>query len=160
MMLQYALFSNFTETYLEVDVADKRGLKTKPNQESVLHFLKSVPDEQKQKDAFALLELMRQATQEEGKMWGTSIVGFGSYHYKYASGREGDWFITGFSPRKQNLTLYIMDGFDQYEHLLQSLGKYKTGKSCLYIKRLSDVHISNLRELVILSVKHVRSTNL
>jgi hypothetical protein len=92
-------------------------------------------------------------------MWGDSIVGFGSYHYRYASGREGDWFVTGFSPRKQNLTLYIMAGFDNYDHLLQNLGKHKTGKSCLYIKRLEDVDLDTLRELVSQSVQHMNETN-
>ncbi len=88
-------------------------------------------------------------------MWGPSIVGFGTYHYKYASGREGDWFLTGFSPRKQNLTLYIMAGFKRYDELLNKLGKYKTGKSCLYIRNLDDVDVDVLRELVKQSVEHV-----
>ena len=91
-------------------------------------------------------------------MWGASIIGFGSYHYKYASGREGDWFVTGFSPRKQNLTLYIMSGFDEYGKLLQKLGKHKTSKACLYINRLSDISLPTLRELVKLSVEHVAKT--
>ena len=85
-------------------------------------------------------------------MWGDSIVGFGAYHYKYASGREGDWFLTGFSPRKQNLTLYIMSGFEEYNDLLNKLGKYKTGKACLYINKLEDVDLSVLQELVTKSV--------
>ncbi len=92
-------------------------------------------------------------------MWGTSIVGFGSYHYKYASGRENEWFLVGFSPRKQNLTLYIMSGFDDYESLLADLGKYKTGKSCLYINKLEDVDLPTLRELVKKSVTHMAETN-
>ena len=86
-----------------------------------------------------MLEMMQELTGEKPEMWGPSIVGFGSYHYKYASGREGDWFLTGFSPRKQSLTLYIMSGFSRYEELMEKLGKYKTGKSCLYIKKLEDV---------------------
>ena len=89
-------------------------------------------------------------------MWGTSIVGFGSYHYKYASGREGDWFLTGFSPRKQSLTLYIMPGFDRYESLLGNLGKYKTGKSCLYINKLEDVDRTILQEIIKQSVNHLK----
>jgi len=89
-------------------------------------------------------------------MWGESIVGFGSYHYKYASGREGDWPLVGFSPRKQNLTLYIMSGFEKYEELLEKLGKFKTGKSCLYINKLKDVDIHTLRELILESVKCMR----
>jgi hypothetical protein len=88
-------------------------------------------------------------------MWGDSIVGFGSYHYKYKSGREGDWFLTGFSPRKQSLTLYIMSGFDEYDALLSQLGKFTTGKSCLYIKDLEDVDPGILRELVRQSAEHV-----
>ena len=92
-------------------------------------------------------------------MWGDSIVGFGNYHYKYKSGREGDWFLTGFSPRKQNLTLYIMAGFSGYDNLLKDLGKYKTGKSCLYINKLEDVNLDVLRELVKQSAEHVAETN-
>jgi hypothetical protein len=92
-------------------------------------------------------------------MWGSSIIGFGNYHYVYASGREGDYFLTGFSPRKQNLTLYIMAGFDQYDELMKKLGKYKTGKSCLYIKKLEDIDLSTLRELVKQSVEHMAQTN-
>ena len=92
-------------------------------------------------------------------MWGDSIIGFGSNHYKYASGREGDMFLTGFSPRVQNLTLYIMSGFDQYESLLGKLGKYTTGKSCLYIKKIEDIDLQTLRELVRLSANHVARTN-
>jgi len=89
-------------------------------------------------------------------MWGESIVGFGSYHYKYASGREGDWPLVGFSPRKQNLTLYIMSGFDKYEEILENLGKFKTGKSCLYINKLKDVNMRSLKELLSESVKHMK----
>ena len=134
-------------------------LKTKQTDESVTEFLNGVPDEKKRQDSFAILELMTEVTGAEPRMWGESIVGFGSYHYRYASGREGDWFVTGFSPRKQNLTLYIMAGFDNYDHLLQNLGKHKTGKSCLYIKRLEDVDLDTLRELVSQSVQHMNETN-
>ena len=88
-------------------------------------------------------------------MWGDSIIGFGTYHYKYASGREGDWFVTGFSPRKQNLTLYIMSGFDEYDALMKKLGKYKTGKACLYINKLEDVDMAVMRELIQKSVAHL-----
>lgn len=133
-------------------------LKTKPNDRSVDRFLKSIDDDHKRRDAVALVDLMRQVTQEEPRMWGSSIVGFGSYHYRYASGREGDWFLVGFSPRKQNLTLYIMSGFEQYDELLKSLGKYTTGKACLYVKRLEDVHLPTLRKLVRQSVKHMRKS--
>jgi hypothetical protein len=130
-------------------------LKTKPNEESVIDFLQSVPDERKREDSFAILELMKEVTGQEPKMWGDSIIGFGNYHYKYASGREGDWFVTGFSPRKQNLTLYIMSGFDEYEALLKKLGKYKTGKSCLYVNRLADVDMAVMKELIRKSVAHM-----
>lgn len=92
-------------------------------------------------------------------MWGDSIVGFGHYHYKYASGREGDWMLTGFAPRKRNLTLYIMSGFEEYDDLMQKLGKHSTGKSCLYINKLEDIDLDVLRELVGRSVQHMRETN-
>jgi len=130
-------------------------LKTKPNEESVIDFLQSVPDERKREDSFTILDLMKEVTGQEPKMWGDSIIGFGNYHYKYASGREGDWFVTGFSPRKQNLTLYIMSGFDEYEALLKKLGKYKTGKACLYVNRLADVDMAVMKELIRKSVAHM-----
>ena len=95
---------------------------------------------------------MKEITGEEPKMWGTSIVGFGNFHYRYDSGREGDWFLAGFSPRKQSLTLYIMSGFSEYEELMQQLGKYKTGKSCLYVKRLGDIDEGILKELISQSI--------
>jgi len=134
-------------------------LKTKRNDGSVVEFLNSVTDENKRQDSFEVLKMMEELTGEEPKMWGTSIIGFGSYHYKYASGREGDWFLVGFSPRKQNITLYIMSGFDQYNDLLGKLGKHSTGKSCLYIKKVEDVDFQVLRELVEKSVEHVAATN-
>jgi hypothetical protein len=127
-------------------------LKTKPNEQSVDEYIHQIPDERRRKDSLVILELMRKATHSEPKMWGDAIIGFGSYHYKYQSGREGDWFLTGFSSRKQNLTLYIMSGFDQVADLLQKLGKYKTGKGCLYIKKLGDVDLSVLEELIKRSV--------
>ena len=134
-------------------------LKTKRNEGDVEAFLNTVPDEKKRQDSFAVLKLMKQVTGEEPVMWGDSIIGFGSYHYKYASGREGDWFLTGFSPRKQNLTLYIMAGFDEYEQLLSKLGKHSTGKSCLYVKKLDDVDIDVLKKLVKQSVEHMERVN-
>ena len=134
-------------------------LKTKVNDASVVEFLHKVPDERKREDSFAVLKLMEEITGHEAKMWGPSIVGFGQYHYKYASGREGDMPLTGFSPRKQALTLYITSGFDQYEELLASLGKHSTGKSCLYVKRLADLNLPVLKELVQQSVKHMIETN-
>jgi hypothetical protein len=130
-------------------------LKTKQNEQSVTDFLQAVPEERKRKDSFAILELMEEVTGLEPKMWGDSIVGFGNYHYKYSTGREGDWFVTGFSPRKQNLTLYIMSGFDEYDDLLKKLGKYKTGKACLYVNKLEDVDVSVMKELIQKSVAHL-----
>ena len=131
-------------------------LKTKRNKGDVEAFLKSVPDEKKRQDSFAILDLMKQVTGEDPEMWGESIIGFGSYHYKYDSGREGDWFVTGFSPRKQSLTLYIMAGFDNYDQLLGKLGKHSTGKSCLYVKKIEDVDMDVLKELVRQSVEHMK----
>ena len=133
-------------------------LKTKRNIGDVEAFLNSVPDEKKRQDSFTILELMKQVTGKEPEMWGDSIIGFGSYHYKYASGREGDWFLTGFSPRKQNLTLYIMADFDGYDQLLSKLGKHSTGKSCLYIKKMDDVDTDVLEELVKKSVKRMQES--
>lgn len=132
--------------------------KTVPNDSSVEDFLQGV-DEKRRDDCYAILNLMQEVTGEKPVMWGTSIVGFGSYHYKYESGREGDMILTGFSPRKQNLTLYIVSGFEQYEALLAKLGKFKIGKSCLYIKKMADVDTDALRELVRQSVEHVVRTN-
>jgi len=135
------------------------SLKTTPNDQSVKDFLNNVQDEKKRADSFTILELMKDVTGEEPQMWGDSIIGFGIYQYKYASGRKGEWFLTGFSPRKQNLTLYIMSGFLEYDKLLSRLGKYKTGKSCLYINRLEDIDLEALEELVRLSSQHMAITN-
>ena len=134
-------------------------LKTKVNNASVDKFLKSVKDERVREDCYKILDIMQKATKAEPKMWGTSIIGFGSYHYKYASGREGEWMLTGFSPRKQNLTLYIMPGFDEYDSLMKDLGKHTTGKSCLYIKKLEDVDTKVLKKLVTESVKKMKQSN-
>ena len=134
-------------------------LKTKVNKANVEKFLNTIKDEKKREDSFTVLELMKQVTKAEPRMWGSSIVGFGSYHYKYASGREGDWFLTGFSPRKKNLTLYIMAGFGEYDDFLKKLGKHSTGKACLYVKSLDDVHIPTLRKLVQQSVRHMASSS-
>ena len=133
----------------------KAELKTKQTEQSVAEFLGNVSDDKKRQASWKILELMQAATQAEPKMWGEGIIGFGQYHYKHASGREGDWFLTGFSPRKQNLTLYIMTGFDQYETLLGKLGKYKTGKACLYINKLEDIDLEVLKELIEKSVDHM-----
>jgi hypothetical protein len=134
-------------------------LKTQKTEASVEAFLNTVEHERKRADSFEILDLMKEVTGEEPVMWGSSIIGFGSYHYKYASGRDADWFLTGFSPRKQSLTLYIMSGFDAYDGLLDKLGKYKTGKSCLYINKLEDVDMDVLRDLVKQSVNHMIKTN-
>ena len=131
-------------------------LKTRQNDQDVHEFLEGVSNATRKKDCYEVLELMRAATGMEAKMWGDSIIGFGSYHYKYASGREGDWFLTGFSPRKQNLTLYIMPGFDDYEGLMKKMGKYKTGKSCLYLNKLEDVDLAVLKTLIEKSVKKMQ----
>ena len=128
-------------------------LKTKQTNESVKDFLNKVPDEEPRADCFAIAKLMEEVTGEKPKMWGPSIVGFGSYHYKYASGREGDWPITGFSPRKKDLTLYIMMGFEKHRDLMEKLGKHSTSKSCLYIKRLADIHVPTLKKLIKVSIK-------
>lgn len=133
-------------------------MKTKRNDESVEDFLNTISDEGKRKDAFAIVDIMQKATKEKPKMWGSSIVGFGDRHYKYESGREGDWFVVGFSPRKQNLTLYVLSGFAGIDELLAKLGKHKTGKSCLYINSLDDIHLPTLKELVKKSVQHVKKT--
>lgn len=130
-------------------------LKTAPTNASVETFLSGIADDTRRQDCLTLLNIMKQATNAEPKMWGASIVGFGSYHYKYGSGREGDWFLTGFSPRKQNLTLYIMAGFTRYDDLMRKLGKHKTGKSCLYVRRLADIELDVLQELIQHSVQHV-----
>lgn len=130
-------------------------LKTKPHDGDIESFLESVENDTRREDAFEILALMKRVTGEEPRMWGPSIVGFGSYHYRYESGREGDWFVAGFSPRKQALTLYIMSGFAEHDALLEKLGKHTTGRSCLYVKKLADVDMEVLEELVRRSVEHV-----
>jgi len=133
-------------------------LKTKENDASVEAFLARVVDEARRDDCLAVVEMMREVTGLEPRMWGPSIVGFGSYHYTYASGHEGDCCLVGFSPRKKDLTLYILPGFDRYADLMGRLGKYKTGKSCLYLRRLADVDTSVLRELVTAGFAYMRQT--
>lgn len=123
-------------------------LKTKPTAVSVESFLDKVADAQQREDSFKVLAMMKEITGLKPKMWGPSIIGFGEYHYKYASGHEGDCCLTGFSPRKGSLSLYIMPGFERYTHLLKRLGKHKTGKSCLYVKRLADIDVAVLREMI------------
>lgn len=131
-------------------------LKTSPNDQSVKDFIDKITDEKKRQDCWTILKIMEEASGEEARMWGDSIVGFGSYHYKYASGRQGDWFLTGFSPRRRDLTLYIMTGFDGYADLLEDLGNYRTGVSCLYIKRLDEINLTLLKQLVARSMLHMK----
>ena len=131
-------------------------LKTKQTNASVEKFLNQISDEVRREDCFKVMKMMEEITGEKPKMWGPSIVGFGTYHYKYASGREGDWPIAAFSPRKQDLTLYIMPGSILQSELMQQLGKHRTGKSCLYLKRLSDIHLPTLKKLIRTSVKESR----
>lgn len=133
--------------------------KTQKTDASVDDFLEAIDDEAKRSDARKIRDLMVEVTGDRGAMWGEAIVGFGEYTYRHATGREGDWFEVGFSPRKQNLTLYIMSGFDEYDDLLSRLGKHSTGKSCLYIKRLEQVDVDVLRQLVTKSVDHMRAIN-
>ena len=130
-------------------------LKTKPTGQDVEAFLNAISDEKRRRDSFVVLELMKDVTGAEPKMWGSSIVAFGDYHYKYASGREGDWFLSGFAPRKDNLTLYMGYGFEPFQDLMQRLGKFRTGKGCLYIKKIEDVDLATLRELIARSIQHM-----
>lgn len=132
------------------------GPKTKATAASVGDFMNSIEDRNQRADCKAIAAMMRKATGKRAKMWGASMVGYGSYHYKYASGQEGDFFLAGFSPRKQATTVYIMPGFSGYEGLMKKLGKYKTGKSCLYIKRLDDVDSDVLQQLITRSVAEMR----
>ena len=123
-------------------------LKTKKTNKSVSQFIKAIDDPERRKDCETLAKLMKHVIGKEPKMWGESIVGCGDYHYKYASGREGDWFPVGFSPRKQALTLYLMGGFGQNPDLMKKLGKYTMGKGCLYVKRLADIDQEVLAKLL------------
>lgn len=132
------------------------GLKTRPSGASVERFLASIDDEGRRRDARKIAKLLREVTGSPPKLWGPSIVGYGSYHYRYASGREGDWFEAGFSPRRENLVVYVMSGFAPHADALKRLGRHSKGKSCLYLKRLDDVDLGVLRELVTASVARVR----
>ncbi|MGD8306698.1 MAG: DUF1801 domain-containing protein [Ignavibacteria bacterium] len=130
-------------------------LKTKPNRKSPVKFLSSVVDEKRREDSFVILDIMKEITGEEPVMWGDSIIGFGKYHYKYDSGREGVWFVAGFSPRKQNLTVYLMSGAKRQGELLKKLGKHKTGKGCLYINKLGDIDLKVFKQLIKKSVSYL-----
>lgn len=130
--------------------------KTQATPQKVSEFIAGIEDKRKRADCRELMKLMRASTGNRAKMWGSSIVGYGKYHYKYASGREGDFFLTGFSPRKQALTVYIISGFKPHPDLMEKLGKYKTGKSCLYVKSLDDIDREVLAQLIEASVAHMR----
>ena len=123
-------------------------LKTKKTELSVEAFLKKIAEPQKQKDAFAIMALMEKATKAKGKMWGSAIIGFGDRVLKYESGRELDWFVMGFSPRKQNFALYIPGAVEKQQALLKKLGKHKTGKGCLYVNKLEEVELPVLKEII------------
>ena len=132
-------------------------LKTKENKSSVKQFIDSVKNISRRKDCLITKKIMQEVTGKRAMMWGDSIVGFGRYHYKYTSGREGDFFVTGFSPRKQNFTIYIMPGYSDYQHLLKKIGKHKLGKSCLYVKNLDDIDLDVLKELIATSVEQMKT---
>lgn len=133
--------------------------KTQRNDGDVLAYLESVSNKRRREDSLVLLKIMEEATGEPAEMWGTSIVGFGSYHYRYASGREGDMMLTGFAPRKAALSLYIMGGHERYDELMAKLGKHRTGSSCVYINKLADVDLAVLRELIAESVDYMRNAD-
>jgi hypothetical protein len=131
--------------------------KTRETSDSVSAFLDKIPDEVRREDCQAVVKIMQAVTKEAPKMWGSNIVGFGLRRYEYSGGREGEWMIIGFSPRKDNLTLYLPGGADKFPELMKDLGKYKTAKSCLYIKKLADVDLTVLRKLVKQSIALVAS---
>ena len=138
-------------------------LKTQENEASVKQFIDGLENSSRKKDCLTVRKMMQEITGKRARMWGSSIVGFGSYHYKYASGREGDYLVTGFSPRKQNFTIYIMPGYTNYQHLLDKIGKHKLGRSCLYVKSLDDIDLDVLRTLVtdsVIEMKALYKTNL
>ncbi|RNL55482.1 DUF1801 domain-containing protein [Pedobacter jejuensis] len=130
--------------------------KTTENNNDVAAFLNSITDESKRKDSFELVKIFEEASTHEAKMWGTAIVGFGSYHYKYASGHEGDAPLAGFSPRKDAFALYFSLNDADRERLLKTFGKHKSGKACVYIKKLSDINPSILREMIITSIAEIK----
>jgi hypothetical protein len=135
----------------------KTELKTKQTSASVAKFLKSIPDKQKREDSYKLIDIMKKITKAKPKMWGPSIIGFGKYHYKYASGHEGDMCAAGFSPRKQALTIYIAPGLKKVQEFLKKLGTHKTSVSCLYVKKLADIDIKVLKEIINESVKYIKN---
>ena len=133
--------------------------KTQRNDGDVMAYLESVTNKRRREDSLVVLDMMREITGEPPEMWGASIVGFGSYHYRYASGREGEFMIAGFAPRKQSLTLYIMGGHERHADLYARLGKHRLGSACLYINKLADVDLDVLRAIIAASVKYMRSAN-
>jgi hypothetical protein len=133
-------------------------MKTQKTKSSVADFLNGIADKQQRADCKAIAKMMREVTGKNAKMWGTSIVGFGTYDYKYASGREGSFFLCGFSPRARNLAIYVMSGFSEHKSLMARLGKHSTGKSCLYVKKLDDLNPKVLKSLTERSVKYMRKT--
>jgi len=137
-------------------MAKKVELKTKQNKASVSSFLNTIEDPQKRKDCKEISKLMKAITGKKPTMWGSSIVGFDTYDYTYASGRSGTWFIVGFSPRKQNITIYIMPGYKDYGTLLDKLGPHKIGKSCIYIKSLEHIHLPTLKKIITSGYKDMK----
>lgn len=133
-------------------------LKTQQHDGSVDAYLALIEEKQQRADALRLREMMEEITREPARMWGDQIIGFGHYHYRYASGREGDWFLCGFAPRKKQLSVYIMAGMEQFPELTRELGKFKTGKSCLYIRKLSDIDEGKLKQLISSSVDYMKKT--
>ena len=133
-------------------------MKTRETKESVDAFLDKATDAKTRRECDTIMRIMKRVTGAPPRMWGPSMVGFGTYSYKYETGREGEYFITGFSPRKSNLTLYVMPGFEQYPQLMKKLGKHKTGKSCLYVKTLDDIDLGVLEELIETSVADMKRT--
>ncbi|HEY0765969.1 MAG TPA: DUF1801 domain-containing protein [Pyrinomonadaceae bacterium] len=131
--------------------------KTKPTTESVKDFLNRIPEAERREDCFTVAKMMEEITGEKPRMWGPGIVGFGSYYYKYASGHEGEWPIAAFSPRKKDLTVYLTMGFEKHSELMEKLGKHSKTKSCLYIKRLSDIHQPTLKKLIKISVQDLKA---
>lgn len=132
------------------------AIKTQKNNKDPLKFINQLNDEVKKQDSLTLIKLFEKETGEKAAMWGDSIIGFGEYHYKYKSGQEGDWPLTGFSPRKANLSIYIMPGFKKYEAQLKKLGKHKHSVSCLYVKKLTDIDLDILKEVIKDSVKRIK----
>jgi hypothetical protein len=133
-------------------------LKTQRTGASVEKFIDALPDEAVRQDCLTLVDMLRRVTGAEPEMWGDSMVGFGNYHYRYASGREGDWFYLGFAPRKRELSLYILAGVERFAELLSRLGKHRTGKGCIYVKRLSDIDLDVLEQIAAASLRYLKET--